>query len=641
MSYRRQITIWIGASCVLLALTGTLQFLWIGNVADSQERLERNSLNGSMNLVTTDLRSKLRLLLTTFKATVDLDQERRLEQYLQCYYSWHELSMHGPVVKRILFYDLSARGVGDLTELDGDSKSIQRVNWDEDLVSVRRHIRKFGFPPGRGVKARWPATWTFHPQAMAISRPMVTDGPSQRRRTDWLAVTGYLILQLDLDFVRDRLIPNVLQDHFSSSSAGNAQYVVTLTLDDEHLLTYEPLGQTAAHPTDTGTVAFAYSPSSLQERAGADRTRPPDYSKHLLARTNVPEAVKQRGGVDQVVLWTNAGLSRLQELGVASSDSLLTADLDDEDRPSLPVDVLRRSSGMPRLVVAAEERHTMYLEARHVGSSLSDLLNRRYIRSLATGMVVLLLLLVATAMIAMTGGRAAQRAEDRMAAVASQSHELRTPLAVILVLADNMVKGMLGHSEKVLQYGELIRDYGKRLRKMVDRATQASAIDSLERRYNLTTLDVSKVARDAFEEVRPLIDDAGFAAEISLAEGLPLVRADPEALRQCVGDLLSNAVKYGLPGRWVRIETCEAPAGPGREVQIRVHDQGRGIPAREARKIFESYYRVADDSTPPVPGSGLGLTLVRKMVKRMEGEVTLESNEGQGSVFTIHLPVAA
>ena len=641
MSYRRQIAIWIGASCVLLALTGTLQFLWIGNVADSQERLERSSLNGSMNLVTADLRSKLRLLLTTFKATVDLDQERRLEQYLQCYYSWHELSVHGPVVKRILFYDLSARGEGDLTELDGDSKSIQPVNWDEGLVSVRRHIRKFGFPPGRGVKPRWPATWTFHPQAMAISRPMVTDGPSQRRRTDWLAVTGYLILQLDLDFVRDRLIPNVLQDHFSNSPAGNAQYVVTLTLDDEHLLTYEPLAQTTAHPTDTGTVAFAYSPSSLQQRAGADRTRPPDYSKHLFLRANVPEAVKQRGGVDQVKLWTNAGWARLQAVGGASSDFLLTADLEDETRPSLPADVLRRSSGMPRLIVAAEERHTMYLEARHVGSSLSDLLNRRYMRSLATGMVVLLLLLVATAMIAMTGSRAAQRAEDRMTAAASQSHELRTPLAVILVLADNMVKGMLGRGEKVLQYGALIRDYGNRLHTMVDRATQASAVDSLARRYNLTTLDVSKVARDAFEEVRPLIDDAGFAAEISLAEGLPLVRADPEALRQCVGDLLSNAVKYGLPGRWVKIETGEAPAGPGREVQIRVHDQGRGITAREARKIFEPYYRVADDSTPPVPGSGLGLTLVREMVKRMEGEVTLESNEGRGSVFTIHLPAAA
>ena len=214
-------------------------------------------------------------------------------------------------------------------------------------------------------------------------------------------------------------------------------------------------------------------------------------------------------------------------------------------------------------------------------------------------------------------------------------------VAVILVLAESMVQGTLGRSEKALQYGPLIRDYGRRLSGIVDRATHASTIDSHWNRLSLAMLDVSQIARDALEDVRPLIEGAGFELESSLAEGLPTVRADAKALQQCVGELLSNAVKYGQQGLWVRVATCEAPAARGREVRIQVHDRGSGMAKREASKVFEPYYRVTGDAAALIPGSGLGLTLAREMVERMEGRLTVESQEGRGSVFTIHLPVAA
>ena len=271
---------------------------------------------------------------------------------------------------------------------------------------------------------------------------------------------------------------------------------------------------------------------------------------------------------------------------------------------------------------------------------LGEAMERRYKRSLAMGIVSLLLLFGATAMVAITGSRAAHRAEMRMQAAASQAHALLTPVAVIVALGDNMLKGALGCGKKAMEYGGLFRDYGRRLHGTIDRAMQMAAIDSFEKHYTISTLDVSKVAEDALEDVRPLIDSAGFEAEFSFAEGLPTVRADAQALRQSIGELLGNAVKYGPPGRWVKIETSKSGTDSGRDVQIRVHDRGRGIPAREARKIFEPYYRVADKFTASIPGSGLGLKLVREMVRAMGGKLTLESEEGLGSVFTIHLPVA-
>ena len=120
-----------------------------------------------------------------------------------------------------------------------------------------------------------------------------------------------------------------------------------------------------------------------------------------------------------------------------------------------------------------------------------------------------------------------------------------------------------------------------------------------------------------------------------------MVRVDEQVLRKSLGDLLSNAVKYGEPGRWVKVETAEGNSSSDREVQIRVHDHGPGVPPQEASKIFEPYYRMARDASSPVPGSGLGLKLVRDRVDLMGGRVTLESKQGRGSVFTIHIPVDA
>ena len=166
-----------------------------------------------------------------------------------------------------------------------------------------------------------------------------------------------------------------------------------------------------------------------------------------------------------------------------------------------------------------------------------------------------------------------------MAAAKSQAHELRTPLAVILVLAASTVQVMLGRSEKAFLYGEPVREYGQLLSGIVDRATLASAIDSVGNGLILAMLDGSRAARDALEEVRSLIEGFGSKAESALAEGFPAARADAEALQPCVGEMLNHSVKSGLPGCLVRIAICEAPAGLARGVLILRSATGPAAPA--------------------------------------------------------------
>ena len=289
-----------------------MQFAWIGQVSDSQRDLELKTLNESLRLVIDDLRFKTWLLLTTFKADADLDRAHRLKHYLQRYYSWHELSMHGAAVKRILFYDMSAKRVGRLTELTGNSGSVTGVAWDDGLASVRRYVDKFGFPPSRGVKSRWTSTWMFHPRAMAVSRPMVADVPSARLRTDWPAITGYLILKLDLDYIRDHLIPAVLDDRFGNDSSRNTRYAVTITLDGESLYVYDPAGPAGVLASASESEAGAYSLTSLKRGDAGSWTGPADQAFPLLLSTApVTDALSLRGAVQPIFVPNDAARSLL------------------------------------------------------------------------------------------------------------------------------------------------------------------------------------------------------------------------------------------------------------------------------------------------------------------------------------------
>ena len=637
---RRQVAVWLSASAFLLVLVGAMQFRWVSQVSHTQQSLATESLDESLEGVIMDLETKVWALLAAFRSNAGLDLASRADYYRQIYYLWHELSWEGPAVARVLIFDLGEGGPDRLSEVGAGRTGFREVAWDEDLAQVRNYIQQYGFRRGGGIKARWTATWMYIPEANALCRPMVAHVPSARKRQDRPAVTGYLILQLDPDYIRDRLIPKVLDERFGVRSDTNASYEVRIALDDESLLSYVRIERHRAEEPASVTPASRHRLHWREEgeasvRGGApDRAFPFMLSHHPVTAEVEPLGVPQR-------IWVQRHLDRgrLSDFFPPADHALWpTEAVGRKIRPKM-FDIIRRQGGVPRLFLVSDRRYEMTLEARRAGMPLVQAMNRRYAGSLVLGISALLLLLAATSMVAVTMSRAAQRAETRTDAAASLAHQLLTPIAAILFLAENLADGVHGRGKNVARYGGLIRHYGQRLKTIAERSMRMSAMNSYERRYKLVMLDVSNTVKEAFADAVPIFEGAGFEAECSCAEGLPMVRADAEALGQSVSDLLSNAVKYGAPGNWVRVEAVEALARGRREVQIRIHDRGPGIPPHEASKIFEPYYRIANESSTSVPGAGLGLKLVVEIVKGMGGTLTLESEVGVGSVFTIHLPV--
>ncbi|MBI4617698.1 MAG: HAMP domain-containing histidine kinase [Planctomycetes bacterium] len=128
---------------------------------------------------------------------------------------------------------------------------------------------------------------------------------------------------------------------------------------------------------------------------------------------------------------------------------------------------------------------------------------------------------------------------------------------------------------------------------------------------------------------------AGLAVSLDVPADLPPIVADPQALEEVLWNLLSNAKKYSPDGGEVEV-SARAASG---ECRIAVRDRGIGIPARFREKIFEKFFRIEDDRTVAVEGTGLGLAIVRHIVRAHRGRVEVESVPGEGSTFTVVLPV--
>jgi len=153
-------------------------------------------------------------------------------------------------------------------------------------------------------------------------------------------------------------------------------------------------------------------------------------------------------------------------------------------------------------------------------------------------------------------------------------------------------------------------------------------------------LPPSEITEGAIDSSLPLLESSGVQVHREFAADLPQVMGDAAALRSAVQNLIANAVKYGGRDRWVGIRAEHAVDRRHSEVRITVSDHGAGIPATELPHIFDPFYRGADATARQVHGSGLGLSLVKRIVTAHGGRVSVTTRPGAGTAFTIALPAA-
>jgi PAS domain S-box-containing protein len=231
-----------------------------------------------------------------------------------------------------------------------------------------------------------------------------------------------------------------------------------------------------------------------------------------------------------------------------------------------------------------------------------------------------------------------ERALERMRTdfVATVSHELRTPLAAVYGAALTIGRPDIElDAEMRTHLVGLIADEAERLKKRVDDLLLASHLDSGQLRVSIGACDAHELVVGVIESEETHLAE-NLRISLSVEGELPLVRADPNQLRQIVSNLLDNAIKYSPDGGDVLLRLERN----GSSVRFAVRDSGLGIPPKEQRRIFEKFYRLDPNMTRGIGGTGLGLYIVRELVQRFDGKVWVESTEGEGSTFFVELPAA-
>jgi signal transduction histidine kinase len=221
--------------------------------------------------------------------------------------------------------------------------------------------------------------------------------------------------------------------------------------------------------------------------------------------------------------------------------------------------------------------------------------------------------------------------------IATVSHELKTPLASMRVLVDTLLEGRCGGEQQRTEYLQMMAQENARLTRLIDNFLTFSRMERNKRAFVFRDVSPSEIVREASEAVRERFENAGCAFEIQEKAELPALVADKDAMVTVLLNLLDNAFKYTGDNKRIVLRVRQESG----EICFEVEDNGIGLPRRAIKRIFDRFYQVDQSLSRKGAGCGLGLSIVKFIVEAHGGRIGVESKPGQGSRFTVRLPLAS
>jgi two-component system phosphate regulon sensor histidine kinase PhoR len=230
--------------------------------------------------------------------------------------------------------------------------------------------------------------------------------------------------------------------------------------------------------------------------------------------------------------------------------------------------------------------------------------------------------------------------EMRADFIANASHELRTPLAALLGFIETLqgpAKGDPAAREKFLA---IMQGQATRMARLIDDLLSLSRIELNAHLHPNTPADLAPIVRQVVDGLQMLARDRGVDIKVSTPEAPLVVLGDRDELIRALENLVENALKYGAAGKRVDVAFTPGQTRAGTpEARIAVRDYGPGIAPEHLPRLTERFYRVDVADSRSQGGTGLGLALVKHVLNRHGGRLTIESTLGSGATFTMHLPL--
>jgi two-component system phosphate regulon sensor histidine kinase PhoR len=217
--------------------------------------------------------------------------------------------------------------------------------------------------------------------------------------------------------------------------------------------------------------------------------------------------------------------------------------------------------------------------------------------------------------------------------VANASHELRTPIAAVRSATETLRNGAIDDPSAAIRFLDIIDRNAQRLQSLVEDMLELSKLEAKEFKLKRERVELDRVVPLVLSLFRERAEKKGVRLTAELDEMLPDVEADARALEHVLSNLVDNAVKYCPSGSSIVVSA----SGDAGRVDLVVADTGPGIAPEHLARVFERFYRVDAGRSRELGGTGLGLSIVKHMVEAMRGRVSVASNVGKGSTFTVTL----
>ncbi len=218
----------------------------------------------------------------------------------------------------------------------------------------------------------------------------------------------------------------------------------------------------------------------------------------------------------------------------------------------------------------------------------------------------------------------------------NMTHEFKTPLATISLAVDAMRnEKVVFDREKSAYFSGIIKEENRRMNKQVETILQAALIDRQELQLNLHPLHVNEVIRRVMDNFKLQLEEIHAKVILQLEEGHDVAEADEVHFTNLISNLVDNAIKYSREKPVIRIQTHRS----GKNMAVRIEDNGIGMTKETQRRIFEKFYRAHTGNVHNVKGFGLGLSYVKSVVDAHNGRIRVESTVGKGTTFTLEIPL--
>ena len=578
---------------VLVPLLAYKQYEWLGQVSVSQrEQMQKNMEQTSVQLVN-DIEREIGRVGDGFNVgvlsgdTAAAREQNLKRDFVKLYTRWQRTSSNARLVNGL--YLILDRGGErpELSRLNPLTSEFEVTEWPPELkhlsVTQRSTVTTIGVVKSAMIRLRSPVDLKI-PGVIVNLMDTVQEEPFGLMKQS----VGQAVVTLNMDYIRKDLLPALARQHLASADG---------------VMTYSAMV--------------------------IDKTAP---ARVIYSNTGASDA----GGKFDVAKEIFGGPLELHSVSTNVPDIISSiTDIKQSKTQNFSFKVEKSSVGGAVSVFQSSSKGGWQLALTHRAGSLDAAVEQTRERNLAISFGVLLLLTLSMAMIVITSQRERRLARQQMEFVSAVSHELRTPLAVICSAGENLADGVVRDEERTRQYGNLVRNEGRRLAEMVEQVLDFAGIQSGRKAYRFEPSDVSEIVDRALEMFELQIRDTGIVIEKRIADELPPVLADRPSLIRALQNLVGNALKYGQAGNWISIRADKV----NDTVRLSVADRGQGIASADLPHVFEPFYRGRCAVDAQIKGSGLGLALVKQIVEAHNGKIGVESTSGAGTTFTMTLPI--